>query len=202
MRPALIVLDVLLQGEDTWGFLTELRRHPDTDRIPILIVSSVEDPAKGIALGADAYVVKPIERQRLVQQVTAMTGSRQIRRVLVVDDEEISRYLISQSLAAPHIQVVEARTGAEALRAAASNPPGAICLDLGMPDQDGESILRHLKNDPITRDIPVFVVTSKALDDNERERLLLLAADVISKEALSRERILPRVEEAMRQSAA
>ncbi|MGE5178591.1 MAG: ATP-binding protein [Bacteroidota bacterium] len=202
IRPALIVLDVLLKGEDTWAFLTELRRRPETEHTPILMVSSVEDPAKGIALGADAYIVKPIDRQRLIRQVAEMTGTREVRRILVVDDEEISRYLIRQSLAAPHIEVVEARTGAEALRAAALDPPGAICLDLRMPDQDGEDVLRHLKSDPATRDIPVFVVTSKALDGNERERLLLMATDVISKETLSHERILPRVEEAMRQSAA
>ena len=201
-RPALIMLDVLLQAEDTWAFLTELRRRVETEHIPILIVSSVEDPAKGIALGADAYIVKPIDRQRLVRQVAAMTGTRETRRVLVVDDEEISRYLIRQSLAAPHIEVVEAWTGAEALRAAALDPPGAICLDLRMPDQDGEVLLRHLKSDPATRDIPVFVVTSKALDAEERERLLRMAVDVIPKETLSRERILPRVEEAMRQPAA
>jgi signal transduction histidine kinase/CheY-like chemotaxis protein len=202
MRPALILLDVLLRGEDSWSFLTELRRRPDTESTPILIVSSVEDQAKGIGLGADAYLLKPVDRQRLVQQVAAMTGRAGVRRVLVVDDEEISRYLIRQSLASPDIEVLEAATGAEAILVARADHPAAICLDLRMPDQDGEQVLRCLKNDPLTREIPVFVVTSKALDAVERDRLLEMAADVISKEALSRERILPRVEEAMRQPAA
>lgn len=202
MRPALILLDVLLRGEDSWSFLTELRRRPDTENTPILIVSSVEDQAKGISLGADAYLLKPVDRQRLVQQVAAMTGRTGVRRVLIVDDEEISRYLIRQSLASPHIEVLEAATGEEAILLARADHPAAICLDLRMPDQDGEQVLRRLKSDPLTREIPVFVVTSKALDQGERDRLLEMAADVISKESLSRERILPRVEEAMRQPAA
>ncbi|HTM01510.1 MAG TPA: ATP-binding protein [Candidatus Omnitrophota bacterium] len=202
MSPALILLDVLLRGEDTWAFLTELRRRPDTGATPILIVSTVEDQAKGAALGADAYLLKPIDRQRLIRQISSMTGSVVMRRVLIVDDEEISRYLIRQSLTAPHVEVLEAATGAEALHVAGSGQVGAICLDLRMPDQDGEEVLRRLKSDPMTREIPVFVVTSKALGEGERDRLLEMAAGVISKETLSRERILPRVEEAMRRTAA
>jgi CheY-like chemotaxis protein len=63
-------------------------------------------------------------------------------------------------------------------------------------------MLRKLKADPATREIPVFIVTSKALDVADLERLMALAAGVIPKESLSRERILARVEEAMRQTAA
>lgn len=202
VSPALILLDVLLRGEDTWAFLAELRRSAETQRTPILIVSTVEDQAKGIALGADAYLIKPVDRQRLVQQVSSMTGRGAMRRVLVVDDEEISRYLVRQSLASPHVEVLEASSGAEALDVAHSGRIAAICLDLRMPGEDGEDLLRRLKSDPLTRDIPVFIVTSKALGDGERERLLELAAGVISKETLSREPILPRVEEAMRRTAA
>jgi CheY-like chemotaxis protein len=202
VNPALILLDVLLRGEDTWALLTEHRRRPDTGETPILIVSTVEDQAKGASLGANAYLLKPIDRQRLIQQVSSMTRRVTMGRVLIVDDEEISRYLIRQSLAAPHVEVLEAATGAEALHVAGSGRIGAICLDLRMPDQDGEEVLRRLKSDPTTCAIPVFVVTSKALGEGERDRLLEMAAGVISKETLSRERILPRVEEAMRRTAA
>jgi CheY-like chemotaxis protein len=71
-----------------------------------------------------------------------------------------------------------------------------------MPEVDGEQVLRKLKGDHRTRGIPVLIVTSKALDPVEREQLLGLAADVITKESLSRERILARVEDAMRPDAA
>jgi DNA-binding response OmpR family regulator len=200
MEPALIVLDVLLDGEDCWPLLTELRRRPQTARTPIVVVSAVEDRAKGISLGADAYLLKPVDRQALVQQIQALLRPHNLRRVLVVDDEEISRYLLRQSLAAPHIEVLEAADAAEAMRLAVTYRPGAICLDLMMAGVDGEQVLTRLKGEPVTRDIPVFIVTSKALDTPERERLLRLAAGVIPKESLSRERILARVEEAMRQA--
>ncbi|HEV8128631.1 MAG TPA: ATP-binding protein [Candidatus Eisenbacteria bacterium] len=202
MKPRVIVLDVLLQGEDSWALLAELKRRPETQDIPVVLATTVEDQAKAISLGADAYLVKPVDRQRLTQQVMSLARPERVRRVLVVDDEEISRYLIRQSLASPHIEVLEAANADEALRLAAREQPGAICLDLMMPEVDGEQVLRKLKGDHRTREIPVFIVTSKALDPVEREQLLGLAAGVITKESLSRERILARVEEAMRRDAA
>jgi signal transduction histidine kinase/CheY-like chemotaxis protein len=202
VKPRVIVLDVLLQGEDSWTLLAELKRRPETAGIPVVLATTVDDQAKGISLGADAYLVKPIDRQRLVHSVVSLAQPERIQRVLVVDDEEISRYLIRQSLASPHIEVLEAANAEEALRLAAKEQPGAICLDLMMPEVDGGQVLRRLKGDQRTREIPVFIVTSKALDPVEQEQLLGLAAGVITKESLSRERILPRVEEAMRPSAA
>jgi signal transduction histidine kinase/CheY-like chemotaxis protein len=202
MKPRVIVLDVLLQGEDSWALLAELKRRPETAGIPVALATTVDDQAKGISLGADAYLVKPIDRQRLVQSVVSLAQPERIQRVLVVDDEEISRYLIRQSLAAPHIEVLEAANAEEALQLAAKEQPGAICLDLMMPEVDGVQVLRRLKGDQRTREIPVFIVTSKALDPVEQEQLLGLAAGVITKESLSRERILARVEEAMRRDAA
>jgi signal transduction histidine kinase/CheY-like chemotaxis protein len=202
MKPRVILLDVLLQGEDSWTLLTELKRRPETAAIPVVLATTVDDQAKGISLGADAYLMKPVDRQRLVQQVMSLAQPERAQRVLIVDDEEISRYLIRQSLASPNIEVLEAANADEALRLAAKEQPGAICLDLMMPEVDGEQLLRRLKGDHRTREIPVFIVTSKALDPVEREQLLGLAAGVITKESLSRERILPRVEEAMRRDAA
>jgi signal transduction histidine kinase/DNA-binding response OmpR family regulator len=202
VRPRAIVLDILLQGDDTWAFLTELKRRPDTQEIPVLIVSSAEDQAKGLALGADAYLLKPIDRQRFVSRVMRLIAPGRARSVLIVDDEEVSRYLLRQSLAAPHIEVLEAASGEEGLRLAVEYGPSAICLDLRMPDQDGTMVLEQLKRNPETRGIPVVVVTSKALDPAERNRLLGSAALVLPKEALSRGSILPQVEEAMRRPSA
>ena len=57
-RPRAIILDILLQGEDTWDLLTELKRRPDLRDIPVAVVTTVEDERKAIALGADAYCVQ------------------------------------------------------------------------------------------------------------------------------------------------
>ena len=121
---------------------------------------------------------------------------RSPRRILVVDDEEVSRYLLRQHLLTPGHVISEAPGGAEALRLARSERPDLICLDLAMPEPNGAEVLRQLRADAETRDIPVLVVTSRHLDEDERRRLLEDADGILSKEA-SRESALAAVERAL-----
>jgi len=197
IEPRAIVLDILLGADDAWAFLTELKRRESWRGIPVVIVSTVDDEAKAMALGADAYFEKPVERERLIQTLTRLTAPHLLRQVLIVDDEEISRYLLHQHLATRHYVVTEAASGDEALRRAHLERPDVICLDLGMPDMDGEEVLRRLKEDPFTAEIPVVVVTASHLDASARSRLSLLAHAILSKEQLSRDVALETVAAAL-----
>src|SRR4029453_13445946 len=114
-------------------------------------------------------------------------------------DEEISRYLLRQHLlATPNLVVSEAATGTDALRQARAEPPDIISLDLMIPDLDGLGVLRMLKSDPATREIPVVVVTSKPLTEEDRQTLRTLGTSVVAKDTVSREIALAAVENAMR----
>jgi signal transduction histidine kinase/DNA-binding response OmpR family regulator len=196
--PAAVILDIRLRGEDTWEFLTELKRRDDTKNVPVAIVSTVDDQRKGLALGADAYLVKPIDRRRLVQTLAQLTAAEAVKRVLIVDDEDISRYLLRQHLLAPNRLVSEAATGTDALRQVRAEPPDLICLDLMMPDLDGFEVLRALKSDPATRGIPVVVVTSKPLTAEDREMLRSFGTSIVAKDAVLRENAFAAVENAIR----
>jgi signal transduction histidine kinase len=112
------------------------------------------------------------------------------RRILIIDDEEVARYLIKQSLNAPEVTVSEATDGRDGLARARSEHPDLIFLDLRMPGKNGFEVLHELKSDNRTRDIPVIVITSKTLDslDPEESRLLLAhTVAVLSKDLLSQE---------------
>jgi len=89
--------------------------------------------------------------------------------------------------------VVEAGSGEEALRRARDDHPDVVCLDLGMPDLDGLEVLRRLKEDPGTREIPVVVVTARELSSGEQTMLDELAAGVLSKHTVSRETTLAMI---------
>ena len=175
-----------------------MKRRPDTHDIPVLVVSTVDDPAKALALGADAYCPKPIARQTLLHELLRLIDPQNVKRVLVVDDEEIFRYVLRQHLVTPRHAVFEASSGREALRIAQTEHPDVICLDLMMPELDGFEVLRELKRDPATRDIPVVVITSKALDEGERHALLETAATILPKDRVSREEAVAAVDEALR----
>jgi signal transduction histidine kinase/DNA-binding response OmpR family regulator len=187
LRPRVIVLDILLPGEDSWGFLVELKRNDETRAIPIVVATTIEDQQKGLALGADAYGVKPIARDWLLDALGMLTDTARPRRVLVVDDDEISRYLLRGVLAAARCTVHEAVHGREALEHAVEQRPDAIFLDLLMPDVTGFEVLERLKRDPRTREIPVIVFTSKPLGADERAWLEERAAIVLAKDAAARE---------------
>jgi CheY-like chemotaxis protein len=182
MRPAAIVLDILLR-EDAWTLLAEIKGDPATLDIPVLVVSTVDDQAKGMALGADAYAMKPVDRRWLLDRLQRLTGRQPVRRVLVIDDDEISRYIVRGLLDDLPCLITEACGGEDGLRRAREDRPDAIVLDLVMPDLSGFEVLERLRAETATRDVPVVVVTSKTLDDAERRRLERFGAAIMSKAA-------------------
>jgi signal transduction histidine kinase/CheY-like chemotaxis protein len=182
-RPQAILLDIMLRGEDTWRWLSELKSDPATAAIPIIVITSIEDERKGLALGADAYCLKPLERTALLEKLDSLTG----RRILVIDDDPAARYLMQKLLADTHTTVLEAADGRSGLIAARRARPSMIFLDLGLPDFSGEEILEALKNDADLQDVPVAIVTASKLTNDERTRLGRRAEAVLQKSDLSSE---------------
>jgi CheY-like chemotaxis protein len=103
-----------------------------------------------------------------------------VPRVLVIDDEEMERYLVAKLLTALPADVLTARAGAEGLRYARERRVDIIVLDIVMPDSSGFQVISDLQADPATRDIPVVIHTSMTLGAAEREALAHARA-IISK---------------------
>jgi signal transduction histidine kinase/DNA-binding response OmpR family regulator len=185
VRPRAIILDILLPGKDAWTFLATLKGETAVRDIPILVISTVEDPRKGLALGADAYEVKPVTRERLLAELTRLTTQQPEPRVLIIDDEEVSRYVLRQYLNETHCTIIEAASGIEGLQKAHAERPQVIFLDLSMPEMDGRVVLEKLTTDPATQDIPIVINTSKTLREDELAWFHARARAVLSKGALS-----------------
>jgi signal transduction histidine kinase/DNA-binding response OmpR family regulator len=81
------------------------------------------------------------------------------RVVLVIDDDPTALDLLARTLQEADVKVVTASDGREALHLARTLRPAAVTLDVLMPGMDGWEVLRELKADPLTRDIPVIMVT-------------------------------------------
>jgi signal transduction histidine kinase/CheY-like chemotaxis protein len=194
-RPVAIVLDVLLQGEHSWQLLQDLKQNSSTRDIPVFVVTVVENEAKAMALGATAFHAKPIDRAWLLAQLQT-TLVRERGQILIIDDDEVSRYLLKGVLGNGGYRLLEARGGNEGLRLAKESKPDLIILDLSMPDLSGFEVLDQLKMDPKTQQIPVVIYTSQRLDSGERERLQA-AADIVPKETQSRELTEARFAEAL-----
>jgi signal transduction histidine kinase/DNA-binding response OmpR family regulator len=194
--PKAVILDILLVGEDAWGFLAEAKRHDETKDVPVLVVTNVDDQRKAVALGADAYSAKPVLREWLIETLGALTG-RAAPKALIIDDEDASRYVLRTLLAAIPFRSVEARGGGEGLERAAQERPEAIFLDLSMPDLTGFEVLERLRADPATRATPVVVTSSKALSREESISLERLAAPMVSKRLWSEPHALTEIRSAL-----
>jgi CheY-like chemotaxis protein len=186
VRPSAIVLDILLRGEEAWAFLAELKREEGTRDIPVVVATTVDDPHKGYGLGADAYGVKPIERIWLLETLNKFVSQGMGPRVLAIDDDETAHYLLRSMLADGPYQLLAARDGEEGLQTAREENPSVILLDLGLPKLDGFQLLERLKASSATHDIPVIVLTSRALERDDHERLAGAAA-VLSKSTATRD---------------
>jgi len=106
------------------------------------------------------------------------SGSK--NRLLIVDDEPTNIHILSNILSADY-EIRAANCGERAIDAAISQTPDLILLDMIMPDLDGLMVCKRLKENEVTRDIPVIFVTSMSDPANEELGLAAGAVDYISK---------------------
>lgn len=95
--------------------------------------------------------------------MTSATYNR-VRRVLIADDEPTIRHLLELNLRAEGLDVVVCEDGDSAYAAARNEPPDLFILDVMMPGRDGLDLLRDLRRDPLTANVPVVLLTAKATD--------------------------------------
>ena len=168
-RPRAILLDVMMPKMDGWSVLTALKADPDLARIPVVMVTFVNEPGLGASLGAADTVLKPVEWDRLKQVMERFRGDA--GDILVVDDDPDARARLRSALQRDGWVVTEAGDGRQALEQVERTPPQLILLDLTMPVMDGFAFLHELRLRPGCENIPVVVLTARDLDASERKRL-------------------------------
>jgi signal transduction histidine kinase/CheY-like chemotaxis protein len=200
VQPAAVLLDIVLFGDESWRLILSLRQGEATGNIPIVVTSSIGEERKALNLGADVYLRKPIDRERLLNILDRLTGNRSTTRVLLVDDEEVTRYLVRQLLPRGVYDVREARTGTEGWAQLVSEPPDVVLLDLKMPEMTGFELLDRISDDTSLDAVPAIVLTSAILDQTERERLRR-AACIMSKSELSASTLTRAITEVLGESS-
>jgi signal transduction histidine kinase/CheY-like chemotaxis protein len=193
LLPDAITLNILMPGKNGWEALHRLKTTEATVAIPIVIVSGVDDKGRGFALGASEYLVKPVQKEVLLAALKKHLGNNGPFKVLVVDDEDTSLQIASQVLEAAGYVPLLARSGGEGLDLLAKTAVDAMVLDLIMPEMNGFEMLRKLKDNPRTRDLPVFVVTAKDLTSADKDFLFLATQGFFRKGELWKEELLAQL---------
>ncbi|HEV2218257.1 MAG TPA: response regulator [Candidatus Dormibacteraeota bacterium] len=175
LHPAAITLDILLPELDGWEVMSRLKRDEETSSIPVVVVSVVDNPELGKALGALDYFVKPVDGKLLVDRLKRFKSKSAVEgtptSVMVVDDEAANRHWLVRILEPAGFEVIEATGGREAIELAKARPPDLILLDLMMPEVTGFDVVEALRADPKTAQTPIMVLTARHLTEADKRHL-------------------------------
>jgi PAS domain S-box-containing protein len=194
-KPAAIILDIKLPDLDGWTVLAALKGNPELADIPVIVLTIVDDRARGYALGAAEYLVKPIDRKRLRAILEKFCRPR--GHILLVEDDEMTRETTRELVVRHGFTAVEAANGREALDRLAEGLPDLILLDLLMPEMDGFEFLDEVRCRPTWRTVPVIVLTAKDLTEEDQRRLSGRATRIIQKAGQSREELVVELRRAI-----
>ena len=171
LHPVAITLDVMMPGMDGWAVLQQLKGDPETQDIPVIMLTMVDDKNIGFALGATDYLTKPIDRSRLAALLGRFRCAEGTCGVLLVEDDDTTREMMRALLTREGWGVREAVNGRAALEQVEAARPDLILLDLMMPEMDGFEFARRLRERPEWQAIPVIVLTAKDITEADRLRL-------------------------------
>lgn len=156
LKPDLITLDVMLPGMDGWEVISHLKRDPATREIPVVFLSILEETEKGIRMGADAYLTKPIDPQALGSTVDRLLNHATTTTLVAVSGSPGSDLLsklaecgCSPVVAEPFrdlaVQVIEANAG-------------MVLLDRDWSGRPAHEVILALRRAPGLEAIPVLVL--------------------------------------------
>ena len=189
IKPMAITLDIMMPRKDGWQVLRELKHDPDTQDIPVIIMSIVDDRSMGFSLGAAEYIVKPVEKDVLLRKLKTLERMTKIKRILIVDDDASAVRLIDTILAEAGYQVTTAYNSDDAVRSIENFRPDLIVLNLTMP-KTGFDVIEYIKAAQADKDIPLIVLTQKDLTEIEAHDLNDRMQGILNKVVLTKEDLL------------
>ena len=113
-------------------------------------------------------------------------------RILLVEDNEMNRDMLSRRLARKGFEVLLATDGEQAVRMAASELPELVLMDMNLPLKDGWTAAREIRGNPLSRGIPIIALTAHAMSD-DRHRALAAGCDEYETKPLDFARLLAKI---------
>jgi len=171
LQPDVVTLDVMMPRMDGWAVLSAMKEDAELAEIPVIMATIVDNQSIGFSLGAADYLIKPIDRDRLVRAVEKCCPSGAPRHVLIVEDDAPTSELMRRALRQIDCTVTQAENGRIGLERLNEALPDAILLDLMMPEMDGFEFIARVRAESRWQRIPVIVVTAKTLTAEDLARL-------------------------------
>ncbi|MDX6557100.1 MAG: hypothetical protein QOF72_149, partial [Blastocatellia bacterium] len=189
--PAAITLDIKLPDRDGWTVLDRLKHDSRTRHIPVHIISVEEHRRRALRQGAITHLQKPVRNEDLALtfDTIASFASRNARKLLVVEDDDVQRMSVVELIGNGDVNTTAVATGQEALAKLQQEDFDCVVLDLKLPDMTGFELIEKLQTNG-RPDVPIIIYTGKELTRKEERHLKQVATSIIIKEANSPERLL------------
>ncbi|HEX2147924.1 MAG TPA: response regulator, partial [Pseudorhizobium sp.] len=193
--PSAVVLDVGLPDQSGLAVLDRLKNDVQTRHIPVHVVSGSDHTETAYSLGAVGYLIKPVNRDQLVEVLQKLETrlSQRMHRVLIVEDDPVQRDAVAKLLRTQDVETITASTVAESLDLLKQGTFDCMVLDLTLPDASGYSLLETLSQEDAYAFPPVIVYTGRELTADDEQRLRRYSKSIIIKGAKSPERLLDEV---------
>ena len=199
LQPFAITLDVLIPKKDGWEVLQELKSDQKTAQIPVIIHSIVDNRDLAFALGATDYLLKPLEKDALfskLEEITLSKGKKvlPVSVLIIASEDEVTSHL--REIFEPQgFLIYTAPTGKRGIELSMALRPAVILLDFTMPDMFGFDVIREIKDNPSTKDIPVFILTERDISASDRMTLLGKIERIVQKHAFNAKELVGHIKE-------
>ncbi len=176
-KPDVIILDIMMPGINGFEVAKHLKDDPNTKDIPIIILSVLAQDSQ-YRQGILDYISKPFRQEELVNTIhkifEKVDGKTVKRTVLVVDDDPDIVDIIAICLKDNHMLAEKAYNGPEALDMVKRKKIDLILLDINMPGMNGFEVIKKLKENKATCDIPIVVLTGTYISEDDKKHGLTL----------------------------
>ena len=168
-RPSAIILDIGLPGIDGWTVMSQLKDNLDTRHIPVHFISASDRKLEAMKMGAVDFLLKPVTPDVLEHMYDGLNQviSKKVKDLLVVEDDLNQQMAIAKLIGNGDVKITAATTAGEAFDALLTGKFDAMVLDLGLPDMSGLELIQKVRDNDITKGVPIIIYTGRELSAKE-----------------------------------
>ncbi|HEY3359786.1 MAG TPA: response regulator [Polyangia bacterium] len=178
-KPDLCTVDLRMPGVDGFQLVEILKHDPETSKLPIAVLTVLEDRDRSTVEGADACLGKPVDVDELLataSRLIAERGRARQAKILIVDDDPGIRMICQEVLENAGYAVREAESGPAALAEAKRQRPDLVLLDVALPEMDGFQVAKRLREERATALVPFIFISARG-QTKDKVRAFKLGAD-------------------------
>ncbi len=199
MAPFAITLDVMLPKKDGWEVLQTLKSDPQTADIPIIIHSVVDNKELAFALGATDYLMKPLDKEALLSklgEINMALGKVVLpSSILIIEEEESVTNYFKEIFEPQGYLIYTATEGRRGIDLAITLRPSIIFMDFSLSDMLSFDAIQELKENPYTKNTPIFILTERDISVEDRMTLMGKIERIVRKHAFDTKEMIDHIKE-------